>query len=114
MRLGTSRTLSRRANERRTLGASTAGTVRRLLPKEARRAGDSRRGGPRTRGLANLAQQADAPAGAVDTHGPRPGRSAYVARCRCGTAAAIGRRRDGSERAGPPQIARPVGDFASP
>src|SRR3954465_9048418 len=80
MRLGTSRVLSRRAKERRTRGASTAGTVGRLLLEE-RKAGRSGRGGPETRGLAKIAQQADAPSGAVDAHGPRPGRSAYVARC---------------------------------
>src|SRR3954447_7318972 len=74
MRLGTSRTLSRRAKDRRTRRASAAGTVRRLLPARAEKAGVSRRGGPRARGLANLAQQADAPSGAVDAHGPRPGR----------------------------------------
>src|SRR3954470_15594810 len=92
MRLGTSRVLSRRAKERRTRGASTAGTVGRLLLEE-RKAGRSRRGGPETRGLAKIAQQADAPSGAVDTHGPRP-----VALRVCGavpvdgTAATIGRR----------------------
>src|SRR3954451_5807297 len=98
MRVGTSRTLSRRAKDRRTRRASAVGTVRRLLPARAEKAGGSRQGGPRARGLANLAQQADAPSGAVDTHGPRPGRIRVCgAGAGGGTAATIGRRRDGSE-----------------
>src|SRR3954469_8568152 len=97
MRFGTSRTLSRRAKVRRTRRASAVGTVRRLLPARAEKAGGSRQGGPRARGLANLAQQADAPSGAVDSHGPRPGRIRVCgAGAGGGTAATIGRRPDGS------------------
>src|SRR5512132_936631 len=87
MRLGTSRTLSRRAKLRRVLGASTRG--KRATP---RRVESGQGGGGCACGKARpskIAQRQDTLAGrsgtlcgAVDAHGPRPTVTAYVARRR--------------------------------
>src|SRR5918997_5874656 len=78
MRLGTSRTLFRRAKLRRTRGASTAGTG--ATPSRGRKSGGDR--GEAVRGHADAPRyhtdRRPPPMGAVDSHGPRSG-APYVA-----------------------------------
>src|SRR5918998_797486 len=78
IRLGTSRTLFRRAKLRRTRGASTAGT--RATPSRGRNFGGDR--GEAVRGHADAPRyhtdRRPPPMGAVDSHGPRSG-APYVA-----------------------------------
>src|SRR4051794_21530908 len=111
IRLGTSRTFSRRANERRVRGASTEAKT--ATPRDGRGpergTRDHRRSGRstppawvvRARGEpggdkarpANIAQGLPEPLwGRVGAHGPRPARTPYVAERALRTAAAIGRR----------------------
>src|SRR4051794_6916703 len=97
MRLGTSRTLDRRAKLRRVRSAARAGTT--AAPREVRGGRDERglSGGRKTRPV-NLAQaEADPAEGAVGAHGPRP------VPCVCGAGNSSGRLRlsaDGGSVAG--------------
>src|SRR3954454_8887368 len=111
IRLGTSRTFSRRANERRVRGASTEAKT--ATPRDGRgqsagrgivaapevrparmgRARERRPGGAKAR-PAKIAQGLSEPLwGRVGAHGPRPARTPYVAERAQWTAATIGRRR---------------------
>src|SRR4051794_22845048 len=75
MRLGTSRTLSRRAKLRRVRGASTEATG--ATPRNV----ETGQAGAHEVRPAKIAQQANAhPPRATGSHGPRPGQPTYVAR----------------------------------